>query len=81
MSFVALNQEQINQKVGFIQEYILSSNAASGSKMDANANVTHKNIATLESELYKDFTIQINRHLMYKKITEIYGLSHLIAKF
>lgn len=73
MSFVALNQEQINQKVGFIQEYILSSNAASGSKMDANANVTHKNIATLESELYKDFTIQINRHLMYKKITEIYG--------
>ena len=41
--------------------------------MDANANVTSKNIATLETELYKRDAIAINRLAMYQKLQEMYG--------
>ena len=41
--------------------------------MDANANVTHKNIATLESELLKDVFVQINRAQVSRKIGELFG--------
>jgi ribonucleoside-triphosphate reductase len=50
-----------------------SFNAADGSKLDANANVTAKNIATLESEINKDVNIQVNRALVSSQIREIYG--------
>jgi len=70
-----LNQTQTKQKLEFIQQYINAENAADGSKMDANANVTHKNIATLESELMKDYFIQVNRALVADKIAELYGQS------
>ncbi len=42
-----------------MDDYIAATNAADGSKMDANANVTHKNIATMENELMKDFLVQV----------------------
>ena len=38
-------------KLKFLSEYCEASNAATGSKYDANANVEHKNIATLIGEL------------------------------
>ena len=41
--------------------------------MDANANVESKNIATLETELYKKDGIAINRLTMYRKLCEMYG--------
>jgi hypothetical protein len=41
----------------------MANNAADGSTVDANANVTQKNIATLEAEINKDINIQINRSL------------------
>lgn len=41
--------------------------------MDANANVEQKNIATLETELYKKDGIAINRLTMYRKLSEMYG--------
>ena len=50
-----------------------ASNAATGSAVDANSNVTNKDIAVLESELYKDFTIQINRHMVMDKMLKLYG--------
>lgn len=68
-----LNHEQINDKLNFIDHYIQANNAAEGSKFDANANVTHKNIATLEAELMKDAVIQINRAKVTEKIKELYG--------
>lgn len=68
-----LTPQQIDAKVRFIQEYMSASNAAAGSKLDANANVTHKNIATLEAELNKDINIQINRHLVSRKIASLFG--------
>ncbi len=49
-------------------------NAADASKVDANANVTTKNVATLESEINKDINIQINRMMIRRKIQELFGV-------
>ena len=68
-----LNNTQLEKKVKFVDDYIKATNAAEGSKMDANANVSSKNIATLETELFKDFNIQINRHMLVKEITSLFG--------
>ncbi|MEN9464820.1 MAG: anaerobic ribonucleoside-triphosphate reductase [Pseudomonadota bacterium] len=68
-----LSTEQIQKKLSFMQDYIQATNAADGSKMDANANVTEKNIATLESELMKDFFVQINRAQVSNKIHDLFG--------
>lgn len=71
--FVKLNDDQLQQKINFIDHYKRASNAADGSTMDANANVTQKNIATLEAEINKDINIQINRTLVCRKLTELFG--------
>lgn len=68
-----INPELIDQKIQFIDNYIKASNAAEGSKYDANANVTTKNLATLETEINKDINIAINRRLMKNKISELFG--------
>ncbi len=44
-----INDALLNQRLAFIDHYIKASNPADGSKYDANANITHKNLATLES--------------------------------
>lgn len=67
-----LTDLQIQDELNFIDDYIRSYNAADGAKFDANANVTHKNIATLESELMKDLVIQINRKKVQNKIREMF---------
>ena len=67
-----INKALIDQKIIFIDNYIAASNAADGSKYDANANVTCKNLATLETEINKDVNIAINRRLMKNKITELF---------
>ena len=54
---ITLTNEQITAKHEFINSYINAANAADGSKLDANANVSTKNIATLEAELNKDINI------------------------
>jgi len=56
-----------------MDDYIAAANAADGSKMDANANVTHKNIATMENELMKDFLVQVNRAQVSRKISALFG--------
>jgi ribonucleoside-triphosphate reductase len=70
---IRLTDKQVDQKINFIDNYINSSNAADGSKVDANANVTSKNIATMEAELNKDINIQVNRALVSRKIEELFG--------
>ncbi|NCO63429.1 MAG: anaerobic ribonucleoside-triphosphate reductase [Flavobacteriales bacterium] len=70
---IRLTSSQVNQKINFIDQYIHSANAADGSKVDANANVTSKNIATMEAELNKDINIQINRALVKRKIASLCG--------
>jgi ribonucleoside-triphosphate reductase len=68
-----LNERQINEKKDFIEHYFAAKNAADGSIIDANANVTDKNIATLEAELLKDCLVQINRSLVQEKIKQEFG--------
>ncbi|WP_417657236.1 anaerobic ribonucleoside-triphosphate reductase [Pseudidiomarina aestuarii] len=68
-----LHPDQLDNKMQFIHEYLQAQNAADGSKMDANANVTQKNIATLEAELMKDFFVQVNRKQVSSKIAELFG--------
>ncbi|MDG1805374.1 anaerobic ribonucleoside-triphosphate reductase [Flavicella sp.] len=70
---IRLTEKQVDKKINFIDRYINSSNAADGSKVDANANVTSKNIATMEAELNKDINIQVNRALVTRKIKELFG--------
>ena len=65
--------KDIRKKRDFIRDYIKASNAASGSKFDANANVTRKNIVTLGTELYKENNIKQNRYIMQDKIQSLYG--------
>lgn len=60
-------------KVDFIDEYAKASNAASGSKFDANSNVETKNVTTLSGEIHKGDEIGINRLRMIKKISDMYG--------
>ncbi len=70
---IRLTNSQVSKKIDFIDRYINSSNAADGSKVDANANVTSKNIATMEAELNKDINIQVNRALVKRQIAKLFG--------
>lgn len=72
MQYTPLTSHQIEEKTAFIHNYLHASNAADGSAQDPNANVTQKNIATLEQELFKDYFRQINRSMMQEKITELF---------
>ena len=59
--------------IEFIHDYMKASNAATGSKFDANANVENKNIVTMGNELHKYKTILDNRKMIYDRISELYG--------
>jgi len=61
------------EKLNFLEDYLDATNAASGSKYDANANVEHKNIATLIGELPKASFIRLNRKLLTDRIKKMYG--------
>jgi anaerobic ribonucleoside-triphosphate reductase len=54
-------------------DYCNASNAATGSKFDANANVENKNMATLIGELPKSNFIRLNRRMLTDRIKEMYG--------
>lgn len=60
-------------KLRFLINYCNSTNPATGSKYDANANVENKNIATLIGELPKQGFIRLNRRLLCDRIKEMYG--------
>ena len=64
---------ETREKIEFLTNYCDASNAATGSKFDANANVERKNIATLIGELPKSNFIRINRRLLTDRIKEMYG--------
>ncbi len=68
-----MQPDTVENKIAFIRKYMTAKNAASGSDVDQNANVSNKNIATLSAELPKKDIIALNRELMRQKLTEIYG--------
>ena len=59
-------------KLNFLTAYMEAANAATGSKFDANANVEHKNIATLIGELPKSNFIRLNRRLLTNRLKKMY---------
>lgn len=69
----ALSTNQMNDRLDFIRSYTEASNASSGSEVDANANVTRKTLATLEAEMYKPYTITLNRAMVRDKVREMFG--------
>ena len=77
-SFIIYRQEhkedrEVLEKMKFLSDYMQAENAATGSKFDANANVEHKNIATLAGELPKKNFIRLNRRLLVERIKKMYG--------
>jgi len=74
-----LNNAQLLDRANYIDKYVKSSNASSGSEVDSNANVTHKTIATLEAEIYKPYTIQLNRNLVKSKLAEMFGERYAVG--
>lgn len=61
------------KKWRFIEDYMGVSNAATGSKYDANANVTTRNIATLSTELGKEGMLKLNYSILYKYVEKKFG--------
>ncbi|MCR4965781.1 MAG: anaerobic ribonucleoside-triphosphate reductase [Bacteroidales bacterium] len=64
---------EVKDKLSFLINYCNATNAATGSKYDANANVEKKNIATLIGELPKSNFIRLNRRMLCDRIKEMYG--------
>ena len=62
----------VSEQLKFLNEYKTAQNAASGSKVDSNANVTEKNIATLATEGDKFGHIELQRAVMQKYLTKYY---------
>lgn len=64
---------EVMDELKFLSDYCEATNAATGSKYDANANVEHKNIATLIGELPKSNFIRLNRRLLTDRMKKMYG--------
>ena len=67
------NYENYRTQVNFIKKYRGALNAATGSEVDANANVENKNVATMAGEMPKRMMIGANRLMMHDKIEELFG--------
>ena len=63
----------LKERIDYMMEYINSGdNAATSSEEDSNSNVTVKNVANLNGEVYKNHNRRIQRMLMKNKLNEIY---------
>ncbi len=65
--------EQYRKDLNFVVKYSNSINAASGSEVDSNSNVSGKNIATMAPEVHKKENIYANRLAMHDKLEEMFG--------
>ena len=63
----------IRERIDYMDKYANSNeNASTSSETDANANVTMKNVANLEGEVYKITNRRIQRQRMKDKLNELY---------
>lgn len=63
----------IENRIKYMEGYANSSdNAASSSETDPNSNVSMKNVANLEGEVYKENNREIQRYRMKKKLQKVY---------
>lgn len=64
---------QHQRDLDFIEHYSHAINSAEGSKVDANSNVSNKNIATMAAEIHKEDNMYANRLAMYQEISHLYN--------
>lgn len=63
----------IKERIDYMDRYSNSKdNAATSSETDANANITMKNVANLEAEVYKTTNRIIQRQRMKDKLSQLY---------
>lgn len=63
----------LKERSNYIDKCTLSnSNTATLSEVDENANVQNKNVATIESEVYKSLNKQLQRYKMKKRLQKMY---------
>ena len=63
----------VKERIDYMNKYSQSNdNAATSSETDANANVTMKNVANLEGEVYKTTNRVIQRQRMKDKLNEMF---------
>lgn len=74
----------IRERIDYMNEYSQSNeNAATSSETDANANVTMKNVANLEGEVYKVLNRTVQRQRMKDELNKLFpnsGLGHQYIK-
>ena len=61
------------KKWKYIEDYKHASNAATGSEVDSNANVTVANVATLSAELPKKDFVSLTYYIIYNYLNKKYG--------
>lgn len=63
----------LKDRIDYMMGYVNSgANAAESSEEDSNSNVTLKNVANLNGEVYKNYNRRIQRMLMKNKLNELY---------
>lgn len=65
-------KERVTEIVKFFDSYKKASNAATGAKYDSNANVTTKNITTMQAESIKKLGIDVQRYIAYEYIKKCF---------
>lgn len=65
-------KDRVKEIVSFFDDYKKASNAATGAKYDQNANVTTKNIATMQAESIKKLGIDVQRYVAYEYIKKCF---------
>ena len=67
------NVRFLKERIDYMNEYSNSdTNAASASETDANSNVTTKNVANLEGEVYKQTNRAIQRYRMKEQLNKMF---------
>lgn len=68
----------LKDRIKYMTDYVNSGeNAATSSEEDSNSNVTIKNVANLNGEVYKNYNRRIQRMLMKNKLDELYPNENL----
>lgn len=71
----------IRERIDYMDKYANSdANASTSSETDANANVTMKNVANLEGEVYKVTNRRIQRQRMKDKLNELFPEDNDLGK-
>ena len=71
----------IRERIDYMDKYAdTETNASTASETDANANVTMKNVANLEGEVYKVTNRRIQRQRMKDKLNELFPENNDLGK-